>query len=228
MVRTKVLFIICFLCVLSLGFSEDFVLSEKNHNNLVYTYQYDNSLVRKEYDEKKRLILKITWDTNTDEMVTKISYSYLDDSMFPFASETVFLLESKVEKRQYTDKGKEKLIQIYENEELISEKRYSYDSEGQTVSFIEKLIEISDKEPKSTKITENEIKYEYVIFDSKTFVNEYHFENNIKNKEKVYLSSTKYYENAFFEGDIKIYSEYENNLKQLEITYFQGKELRRK
>lgn len=228
MVRTKVLFIIYFLCVLSLGFSEDFVLSEKNHNNLVYTYQYDNSLVRKEYDEKKRLILKITWDTNTDEMVTKISYSYLDDSMFPFASETVFLLESKVEKRQYTDKGKEKLIQIYENEELISEKRYSYDSEGQTVSFIEKLIEISDKEPKSTKITENEIKYEYVIFDSKTFVNEYHFENNIKNKEKVYLSSTKYYENAFFEGDIKIYSEYENNLKQLEITYFQGKELRRK
>lgn len=228
MVRTKVLFIIYFLCVLSLGFSEDFVLSEKNHNNLVYTYQYDNSLVRKEYDEKKRLILKITWDTNTDEMLTKISYSYLDDSMFPFASETVFLLESKVEKRQYTDKGKEKLIQIYENEELISEKRYSYDSEGQTVSFIEKLIEISDKEPKSTKITENEIKYEYVIFDSKTFVNEYHFENNIKNKEKVYLSSTKYYENAFFEGDIKIYSEYENNLKQLEITYFQGKELRRK
>ena len=228
MVRTKVLFIIYFLCVLSLGFSEDFVLSEKNHNNLVYTYQYDNSLVRKEYDEKKRLILKITWDTNTDEMVTKISYSYLDDSMFPFASETVFLLESKVEKRQYTDKGKEKLIQIYENEELISEKRYSYDSEGQTISFIEKLIEISDKEPKSTKITENEIKYEYVIFDSKTFVNEYHFENNIKNKEKVYLSSTKYYENAFFEGDIKIYSEYENNLKQLEITYFQGKELRRK
>lgn len=228
MVRTKVLFIIYFLCVLSLGFSEDFVLSEKNHNNLVYTYQYDNSLVRKEYDEKKRLILKITWDTNTDEMVTKISYSYLDDSMFPFASETVFLLESKVEKRQYTDKGKEKLIQIYENEELISEKRYSYNSEGQTVSFIEKLIEISDKEPKSTKITENEIKYEYVIFDSKTFVNEYHFENNIKNKEKVYLSSTKYYENAFFEGDIKIYSEYENNLKQLEITYFQGKELRRK
>ena len=211
-----------------MGFSEDFVLSEKNHNNLVYTYQYDNSLVRKEYDEKKRLILKITWDTNTDEMVTKISYSYLDDSMFPFASETVFLLESKVEKRQYTDKGKEKLIQIYENEELISEKRYSYDSEGQTVSFIEKLIEISDKEPKSTKITENEIKYEYVIFDSKTFVNEYHFENNIKNKEKVYLSSTKYYENAFFEGDIQIYSEYENNLKQLEITYFQGKELRRK
>ena len=211
-----------------MGFSEDFVLSEKNHNNLVYTYQYDNSLVRKEYDEKKRLILKITWDTNTDEMVTKISYSYLDDSMFPFASETVFLLESKVEKRQYTDKGKEKLIQIYENEELISEKRYSYDSEGQTVSFIEKLIEISDKEPKSTKITETEIKYEYVIFDSKTFVNESHFENNIKNKEKVYLSSTKYYENAFFEGDIKIYSEYENNLKQLEITYFQGKELRRK
>ena len=228
MVRTKVFFIIYFLCVLSLGFSEDFVLSEKNHNNLVYTYQYDNSLVRKEYDEKKRLILKITWDTNTDEMVTKISYSYLDDSMFPFASETVFLLESKVEKRQYTDKGKEKLIQIYENEELISEKRYNYDSEGQTVSFIEKLIEISDKEPKSTKITENEIKYEYVIFDSKTFVNEYHFENNIKNKEKVYLSSTKYYENAFFEGDIQIYSEYENNLKQLEITYFQGKELRRK
>ena len=93
---------------------------------------------------------------------------------------------------------------------------------------IGKPIEISDKEPKSTKITENEIKYEYVIFDSKTFVNEYHFENNIKNKEKVYLSSTKYYENAFFEGDIKIYSEYENNLKQLEITYFQGKELRRK
>ena len=228
MVRTKVSYIIYFLCVLSLGFSEDFVLSEKNHNNLVYTYQYDNSLVRKEYDEKKRLILKITWDTNTDEMLTKISYSYLDDSMFPFASETVFLLESKVEKRQYTDKGKEKLIQIYENEELISEKRYSYDSEGQTISFIEKQIEISDKEPKSTKITENEIKYEYVIFDSKTFVNEYHFENNIKNKEKVYLSSTKYYENAFFEGDIKIYSEYENNLKQLEITYFQGKELRRK
>ena len=70
--------------------------------------------------------------------------SYLDDSMFPFASETVFLLESKVEKRQYTDKGKEKLIQIYENEELISEKRYSYDSEGQTISFIEKQIEISE------------------------------------------------------------------------------------
>lgn len=228
MVRTKVFFIIYFLCVLRLGFSEDFVLSEKNHNNLVYTYQYDNSLVRKEYDAKKRLILKITWDTSTDEMLTKISYSYLDDSMFPFASETVFFLESKVEKREYTDKGKEKLIQTYEKDELVSEKRYSYDSEGQTVSFIEKQFEILDKESPKTKITENEIKYEYVVFDSKTFVNEYHFENNVKNKEKIYLSSTKYYENAFFEGDIQIYSEYENNLKKLEITYFQGKELRRK
>ena len=110
------------------------------------------------------------------------------------------------------------MIQTYEKDELVSEKQYSYDSKGQTVSFIEKQFEILDKESQKTKITENEIKYEYVVFDSKTFVNEYHFENSIKNKEKIYLSSTKYYENAFFEGDIQIYSEYENNLKKLEIT----------
>ena len=62
----------------------------------------------------------------------------------------------------------------------------------------------------------------------KEYKNEFHFENQIKTKEKIYLSNNKYFENVFFEDDIKIYSEYEDGKKILEITYYQEKEIRRK
>ena len=81
MIRIKLFLVFCFFCVLSLSFAEDvenftkdnFTISEKNHQNLVYTYVLDDSLIRKEYDLSKRLILKITWDINTEKMISKTS-----------------------------------------------------------------------------------------------------------------------------------------------------------
>ena len=70
--------------------------------------------------------------------------------------------------------------------------------------------------------------YSVLKFGEKEYKNEYHFENQIKTKEKIYLSNNKYFENVFFEDDIKIYSEYEDGKKILEITYYQEKEIRRK
>ena len=225
--------ILCFFCVLFFAYSEanqisndNFTVSEKNHNNLVYTYLSDNYLIRKEYDENKRLILKINWDIETENMISKISYSYLEDSMLPFASETVFFLESITEKREYSSLGKDKNVKIYKDENLVSETKYDYDSNGRTVSFVEKLFETN--ESKNQLKLETKILYEYVIFGEKEYKNEFHFENQIKTKEKIYLSNNKYFENVFFEDDIKIYSEYEDGKKILEITYYQEKEIRRK
>ena len=110
-------------------------------------------------------------------------------------------------------------------EELKVEK-YDYDSKGRTVSFVEKLFET--KESKNQLKLETKILYEYVIFGEKEYKNEFHFENQIKTKEKIYLSNNKYFENVFFEDDIKVYSEYEDGKKILEITYYQEKEIRRK
>ena len=231
MVRIKVLFILCFFCVLSFTFSDEFAVSDKNHNNLVYTYVFDNTLVRKEYDSNKRLIEKTIWDISTDAMVSKENYKYLEKSMFPLSSETVLYLESKTVKKEFSDIGKETKVQTYFNEDLILEVKYSYDLEGRVISHKEKKIELVDEKSNSTKkqiVTENQIDYEYVDFNSKTFTNEFYYENQIKTKEKIYLSSTKYYETTYFEDDISIYSEFENGVKQVEITYFQGKELRRK
>lgn len=236
MVRIKLFFVFCFFCVLSFSFAEDvenfssdnFTISEKNHQNLVYTYVLDDSLIRKEYDLNKCLLLKITWDINTEKMISKTSYAYSESSMFPLSSETVYFLESKTEKREFSDAGKEVLCQTYLEKKLVLEQKYVYDSEGRISKNIEKKYEFLENELKS--ITENEIRYEYVEFDSesKTFTNEFYFENQFKTKEKIYLSPLKFYENTFFEGDIRIYTEYEENQKKLEITYFQGKELRRK
>ena len=236
MVRIKLFFVFCFFCVLSLSFAEDvenfssdnFTISEKNHQNLVYTYVLDESLIRKEYDLSKRLILKITWDINTEKMISKTSYKYLENSMFPLSSETVYYLDGKTEKRKFSDVGKEILCQTYFDDKMVFEQKYVYDSEGRISKNIEIKYEFVENELKST--TENEICFEYVEFDSesKTFTNEFYFENQFQTKEKVYLSPLKFYENTFFEGDIRIYTEYEENQKMLEITYFQGKELRRK
>ena len=67
-----------------------------------------------------------------------------------------------------------------------------------------------------------------MVFDSKIFTNKFYFENKQKLTETIYLSPTKYYENTFFEGDFRIYAEYENNKKILEITYLHDKEVRRR
>ena len=236
MVRIKLFFILCFFCVLGGGFaeeSENFIVSEKNHNNLVYTYFTEDSLVRKEYDEKKRLILKITWDIKTEELVSKISYSYNEKSLFPFYSESVYDLESRVEKIDYYENGKKKKVEILKDDIKLSEENYKYDEEGRILSLIKKEYKpiFSEKEnfsKESQLIKESETQYQYVVFDSKIFTNKFYFENKQKLTETIYLSPTKYYENTFFEGDFRIYAEYENNKKILEITYLHDKEVRRR
>lgn len=232
MVRNKIICMLIFFCVLPSIFTESqnedrFYVSEKNHDNLVYTYILDDVLVRKEYDTNKRLIKKIQWDIETETQILSVLYSYKDDSMFPFYSETVYPLDSVKEKRKYSEIGQEILIQSYSHDILVYEKEFSYDEQNRITCYTERNYEKTEDGNQKSKL-QYQVQYEYVTFDSKKFTNEYYFENDIKTGEKIYLSSTKYYENTFFQDDIRIYSEYEDGKKNLEITYFQEKEVRRK
>lgn len=231
----KFLCISCLFCVLSIGFSasqdlenqnNNYAISDKNHNNLVYTYTLDNSLIRKEYDSYKRLIKKIEWNIESENQVCEFNYTYKENSMFPFSCEAVYFNDSIKEIIYFWENGKEKKIEIYKNNEKYLEQYYEYNDSNQIVYYSEKKFE--SKNDVSKILYFSEIKYQYVEFDSKILTNEYHFADGIKTKEKIYTSASTYYENNFFEGDIKIYSEYKNNKKVLEITYLQDKEIKRR
>ena len=233
--RNKFLCIFCFFCVLNFGFSasqdlenqnNNYAISDKNHNNLVYTYTLENSLIRKEYDSYKRLIKKIEWNIESENQVCEFNYTYKENSMFPFSCEAVYYWNSAKEIIYFWENGKEKKRETYKNDEKYLEQYYEYNDSNQLVYYSEKKFETKNGENQILYSTE--IKYQYVEFESKFFTNEYHFSNGIKTREKVYTSSSTYYENNFFEDDIKIYSEYENSKKVLEITYFQNKEIKRR
>ncbi|MEE0998723.1 MAG: hypothetical protein UIH41_03545 [Treponemataceae bacterium] len=227
-----------FLCFFSFGYSEDiqdfeaendnYVISSKNHNNLVYTYTLENELIRKEYDEKKRLIKKISWNITDESKNYEINYEYDDNSMLPKYSErTSYLTNQTITAKSYywkTEEGNNEKICLYRDDVLYLEQYYLYDFENRIKTYTEKKYENGQLE------YDEQVIYEYVIFESETFFNEYHFSCDVndplkktKTMERVYTSKTEYFENTFFEDGIRIYTEYENGLIKLEMLYFGDK-----
>lgn len=211
--------------------NNNYIISPNNHNNLVYTYSLENQLIRKEYDEKKRLIKKIVWNIIDESKNHEIIYEYDEDSMFPKYSEsTYYFTELKITNKTYYWKdgsGNKKRICLFHNDILNLEQYYEYDDENRISTYSEKKYEEEQLK------YETKVLYEYVSFESETFINEYHFSNDVENSlvnfktyEKVYTSKTEYYENTFFEGDIRIYTEYKNDVKITEITYIDHEEIK--
>ena len=113
---------------------------------------------------------------------------------------------------------------MYRDDVLYLEQYYLYDFENRIKTYTEKKYENGQLE------YDEQVIYEYVIFESETFFNEYHFSCDVndplkktKTMERVYTSKTEYFENTFFEDGIRIYTEYENGLIKLEMLYFGDK-----
>ena len=226
-----------------------FVLSASDGAVKNYADFADNRLVFKEMDEKSRLVHEVFWDENLSEIIQENTYSYKEDSVYPYQKTRNLIKEKKLYEISCNDKGltlEEKIYSIAEKKsdeaekkadgenekdeeksaetsvekKLLSTQRYKYDSKSRLVfSELVEEPENSDGKPRTVKID-----YKYGKFENPDV---YKYENKVLIEKTVYESEKVYYQSMYF-GSFEVKSKFENGTKKEELYIVNGKVQRRR
>ena len=226
-----------------------FVLSTSDGAVKNYADFADNRLVFKEMDEKSRLVHEVFWDEKLSEIIQENTYSYNEDSVYPYQKTRNLIKEKKFYEISCNDKGltlEEKIYSLAEKKsdeaekkadgenekdeeksaetsvekKLLSTQRYKYDSKSRLVfSELVEEPETSDGKPRTVKID-----YKYGKFENPDV---YKYENKVLIEKTVYESEKVYYQSMYF-GSFEVKSKFENGTKKEELYIVNGKVQRRR
>lgn len=219
-----------------------FVLSASDGAVKNYADFADKRLVFKEMDEKSRLVHEVFWDENLSEIIQENTYSYKDDSVYPYQKTRNLIKEKKLYEISCNDKGltlEEKIYSLAEKKsdktdgeseadtaeasaekKLLSTQRYKYDSKSRLV-FSELVEEPETPEGKPLTV---KIDYKYGKYENPDV---YKYENKVLIEKTVYESETVYYQSMYF-GSFEVKSKFENGTKKEELYIVNGKVQRRR
>ena len=219
-----------------------FVLSASDGAVKNYADFADNRLVFKEMDEKSRLVHEVFWDENLSEIIQENTYSYNEDSVYPYQKTRQLIKEKKLYEISCNEKGltlEEKIYSLAEKpaekddgnseetsaddsveKKLLSTQLYKYDSKGRIIlSKLTEEPENSDGKPITVKID-----YKYGKFENPDV---YKYENEVLIEKTVYESEKVYYQSMYF-GSFEVKSKFENGTKKEELYIVDGKVQRRR
>lgn len=191
---------------------------------------YKDKIKNTIYDEKSRIvsveILSLSEKAKDMKSISKREYFYKENSDIPYKSaEEVSEKNMRIEVT-FNEEGllivQDEYFVDFETEKRTLKKRInkSYDKEKRVIKD-EQIVWHDDKS--KTKQKKN---FEYTKYSKNPDFS--YFENDVLRLQRNYEADEDFFEKTFFDDGFSIESYFENGVRQSEIVYFNGKEVRRR
>lgn len=208
---------------------------QKDKDFEIRVFKEDKNIKQKKYDKYKRLVEQIIWEEKNSsyEVIEEERIFYLSEKdKFPQYSLKTNYIEKTQTISEFNDKNLITSIDVYQLNVNENEKAFTEKSEIEEKSkLISNQIYTYDNEKRiiQEQLTKNDLclltKYD---FSKKfSFPDEESYENEKIKAKKIYTADNIYSYEVFLDEEFSVKSVYKDSLKQSEIYYRNGKEIRK-
>lgn len=191
---------------------------------------YKDKIKNTIYDEKSRIIsveiLSLSEKAKDMKSISKREYFYKENSDIPYKSA-----------EEVSEKNMRIEVTFNELGLVIVQDEYFVDSETEKRTLKKRINKSYDKEKRVLKDeqivwhddkskTKQKKNFEYTKYSKNPDFS--YFENDVLRLQRNYEADEDFFEKTFFDDGFSIESYFENGVRQSEIVYFNGKEVRRR